>query len=112
MAGSWMVGRSPQTTISRSAGNCCIRSVKPSALMAPTITSSSSRCSGWMACWNVPPSTLQIFWRQVATVRERMGSSSLWKNRSIRCSTESTPTTLRDESITGIARRSDCFIRW
>ena len=43
MAGSWIVGRSPQTTTSRVAGYDSIRAVNPSALIAPTMSSNSSR---------------------------------------------------------------------
>ena len=76
IAGSWIVGRSPQTTISRSLGYRCIRSVKPSALIAPTITSSSSRRSGSTACRSVPPSTSHIFWRLDDTVRASVTSAA------------------------------------
>ena len=112
IAGSWIVGRSPQTTISRSAGYCCIRSVNPSALIAPTITRSSSRCCGSRTCWKLPPSTSWIFWRQVVTVRDLIESPSSWKNRSMRFKTERTPTTFRSLPTTGIARRSARCIRW
>jgi len=93
MAGSWIVGLSPQTTRTRSLSNCCILAVKPSELMAPTITRSSSLRSGSTSCWKEPPRDSVIFLRFVVTVLDFIGSPSSRKRSSIRSRTERTPTT-------------------
>ena len=110
IAGSWIDGRSPHTTTSRSRGYRCMRSVNPSALIAPTITSSSSERSGSTRLRNSPPSTSQIFCRLVVTARAFVESAASTKKSSIIVRIESTPTTRRP-STTGIARRSPLRIR-
>ena len=111
-AGSWIVGRSPQTTMSFSAGKRSIRSVNPPALMAPTITMSSSCCSGSIEYWKEPPRISRTLPKLVRTVRVLSGSASSRKIRSISCSSDRIPTTFRSSSTTGMARTSWPFIRW
>ena len=111
MAGNCIVGLSPQTTRTRSLSNFCILSVKPSELIAPTMTRSSSLRWGSTSCWKEPPRASVIFFRFVVTVRDLIGSPSSRNRSSIKSRTDRTPLTRFSVSTTGIARRSHSCMR-